>query len=221
MEGVWSRRHRARTVHAAGGCAARALARKWARARHVRSQRESSQDASGTPARRARGGNASGGQERNAGASAGVKPSAPGSCGQRCDSERAETRAHVVEKRDLVGCRRRSDGPGSPQHRSHAVRSARPSRGCAPARVTTVTERRDEEPSSAREVRALGGAVRAAPRAKPVTKRVGHARTGRPTPRCASRVGHDGRRQGRGSSFARAETILGGEDTSRAATLGE
>lgn len=35
---------------------------------------------------------------RNAKASAGVKPAAPELCGHRCSSERAETRAHVVEK---------------------------------------------------------------------------------------------------------------------------
>lgn len=69
----------------------------------------------------------------------------------------------VVLKTNLVGCRCRSNGPGSPPLASHAER-ARDLASAALERVTTVSR----EQSTIFSLKRIGGAARASSRAKPV-----------------------------------------------------
>ena len=139
------------TVHAAERATARALAPTRARARHVRPPRERCMDARGTPARGARGGKCRGAAKSEHRSKHGRESRAPGARGHRCEPERAETKAHVVEK---VSCGLQTSvvRTGVAAASPHAMRSARPRRGCAPARVTTVAEKRGK-PSSWRMTR--------------------------------------------------------------------
>jgi hypothetical protein len=156
---------------------------------------------------------------RNTEASAGVNPALPSRVGN--DAIRSQPRpGHTSLKTNLVGCRRRSRGPGSAPHRPHAMRAYDLAE--AAQRASDDRTRREIERSKRAFERAeesTRGSVRreSGVRANPVpSKQRGHAHREGLGPRCASRAGHDERRQGSQSSFARAEAVLGGEVTKNA-----